>query len=100
MKRILLLGFLFFYSAIFSHERNNPFYTSENETSVNYKNNENQFATADDEKDNHDQNLTNGTGPPGDDDDAVPIDHYLPFLVVVAVAIIGYIGTKKRTSEI
>ncbi len=100
MKRILLLGFLFFYSAIFSQEQNNPFYTLENETSVNYKNNENQFATVDEETDNHDQNLTNGTGPPGDDDDAVPVDQHLPFLVVVAVAIIGYIGTKKRTSEI
>ena len=54
MKRILLLGFLFFYSAIFSQEQNNAFFTLENETSVNYKNYEIYFATVDDETDNHD----------------------------------------------
>lgn len=88
----MLLGFLFLYLTAFSQEKN-PFYMSDHETSVQYKNDENQFAA--EAHDDDPQNLMNSTGPPGDDD-AVPINNYSSFLFIAAVLMIGYIGTKKH----
>lgn len=100
INRILLLCFFLFYSVVFSREKENPFSTSENITYTYSQKNQNQFNTTDHETFNDAQNLTYGTGPPGGgDDDTVPIDKYIPFLIIVAVTMIGYIGKKKRTLE-
>lgn len=93
-NRLLLLFFIFFSSALFSQVQENPFRTSENEKYENVQKNDNQFAPADHEVDENTQNF----GPPGDDD-TVPIDSYIPFLIVTASAIIIYFGRKKRTIE-
>lgn len=98
MKRFLLLCFLFFYSATFCQEKENPFFSSEEESYKNSRNTENQFAHADYDTDSDEQNLA-GTGPPGDDDNAVPIDNHLLILVFIAIAIIGSTGIKKRKIE-
>ncbi len=62
MNRILLLCFLLFYSTTFSQEKENPFYTSQDETYANSQKNENQFATADHGNYDDAKNLINGKG--------------------------------------
>lgn len=94
IKRIFLLCSLFCYCGAFSQETDNPFSTSEKEIYTDSQQDENRFAPANDENEYDVQNF----GPPGDDDgESVPIDQYLPVLVVLAVVAIGYIGTKKQT---
>lgn len=87
MNKILFLSFLFFYSAVFSQGKDNPFNASENET---FSTSQNQFASADPAVDEDTQNF----GPPGEDD-TVPIDDYIPLLFLVAIGMIVVIHYRK-----
>lgn len=100
INRILLLCFLLFYSVSFSQETSNPFGLSEVETYENSNRNDNQFASADYETGSDSQSLTNGTGPPGGDDDSVPIDSNIIILIVAGFLIIGYVHFRRKFAEI
>lgn len=82
MKKILLVFALFIYGLAISQQSGNRFDSSEGaENDANY---------------NSTQNRGPG-GPPGDDDpDPVPIDDYIPVLLVGAFGIIIYRAYKKN----
>lgn len=76
---------------IFAQSKSNPFDDSEIE-----KNNELSNAYAP-ESPAHAPDVSNATGPPGDGDpDPVPIDNYLPVLLITASGMIVYFARKRK----
>lgn len=73
---------------IFAQSKSNPFDDSEIE-----KNNELSNAYAP-ESPAHAPDVSNATGPPGGDD--LPIDNYLPVLLITASGMIVYFARKRK----
>lgn len=89
MKKSLYLFFILI--SLFSFAKNGPNPFAENESDNTFsKTNTNTNNQSDG---NHEASLDSGGGNPGD---PVPIDNYIPFLVITAVGIMVYHTHKKK----
>ena len=84
MKKLLLILLIFSGYAISAEQENNPFFESEKNNTKTEVKTENSYKAA------------KGPGNPDNDPD-LPIDDYIPFLVITAVAMISYRTYRKRS---
>lgn len=86
MKGIILIIFLFFGVGVWAQQEDNVFQKSEDQV------------TGSNVKDKVGNEIQKVGGPPGDDE--VPIDNYLPVLIIAGVSLVVYqYKTRKRTIQ-
>ena len=87
MKKLLFIFLFLTGSWINSQQEDNPFFRSENNAEV-----------ANSKDDIKESQATGGPGNPGGDDDPapVPIDNYLPVLLITASGMIVYFARKRK----